>query len=50
MTCRVIQIENRFQVRDKNVIQAGKKAPHEKQRGHYRQRHVYEDVEARETT
>ena len=35
---RVIQVENRLQVGDKNVIEAGEESPHEKQRSHYRQR------------
>ena len=34
----VIEVENRLQVRDKNVVETRQKAPHEKQRSHYRQR------------
>ncbi len=34
----VIQVKNRFQMGHQNVIQAGKKSPHKKQRGHRSQR------------
>ena len=35
---RIAQVKNRFQVRNQNVIQAGKKSPHEEKRGHRSQR------------
>src|SRR5579864_9010879 len=31
----VIQVEDRFQVRHKNVVETGKKAPHEEERSYY---------------
>ena len=35
---RVIQIENRLQMRDKNIVETGQKAPHKKQCSHCHQR------------